>query len=313
SATYTIPIAVRLKGELDREAFEAALGDVVERHESLRTIFPDTLGVPRQVILEPSAARPRLAVVSVSEEALPAALSAAARQGFDLASELPLRAHLFVLGEREQVVLVVLHHIAGDGWSLVPLARDVAAFYASRCRGTAADLPALPVQYADYTLWQHAVLGEESDPESAIARQLAYWTSRLQDLPEQLDLPFDRPRPLVSSYRGDIVPLRVGPRLHGALLALARDSGASLFMVLQAGLGGLLTRLGAGSDIAIGSPIAGRTDSALNDLVGFFVNTLVLRTDTSGNPSFRELLARVRASCLAAYSHRTCHSSGWWK
>ena len=304
SATYTIPLAVRLKGELDREALEAALGDVVERHESLRTIFPDTLGVPRQLILEASAARPRLAVVSVSEEALPEALSAAARQGFDLASEPPLRAHLFVLGESEHVLLLLLHHIAGDGWSMAPLARDLAGFYAARCRGTAPDLPALPVQYADYTLWQHEVLGEESDPESAIARQLAYWTSRLQDLPDQLDLPIDRPRPLVSSYRGDSVPLRLGPELHGGLLALARDSGASLFMVLQAGLAGLLTRLGAGTDIPIGSPIAGRTDSALDDLVGFFVNTLVLRTDTSGNPSFRELIARVRASNLSAYSHQ---------
>ena len=178
SATYTIPMAVRLTGALDREALEAALGDLVARHESLRTIFPDTLGVPRQLILEASAARPRLAVASVSEEALAEALSAAARQGFDLASEPPLRAHLFALGESEHVLLLLLHHIAGDGWSLAPLARDLAGFYAARCRGTAPDLPALPVQYADYTLWQHQVLGDESDPESAIARQLAYWTSR---------------------------------------------------------------------------------------------------------------------------------------
>ena len=128
-------MAVRLKGGLDHEAFEAALGDVVERHESLRTIFPDTLGVPRQVILEASAARPRLAVSSVSEEALPEALSTAAQQGFDLTSEPPLRAHLFALGEREHVLLVLLHHIAGDGWSLAPLARDLAGFYAARCRG----------------------------------------------------------------------------------------------------------------------------------------------------------------------------------
>src|SRR5262245_32742993 len=304
SATYTVPMAVRLKGVLDREAFEAALGDVVERHESLRTIFPDTLGVPRQLILEASAARPRLAIASVSEEALPEALSAAAQQGFDLSSEPPLRAHLFALGESEHVLLVLLHHIAGDGWSLAPLARDLAGFYAARCRGTAPDLPALPVQYADYTLWQHEVLGEESDPESAISRQLGYWTSRLQDLPEQLDLPLDRPRPLVSSYRGDSVPLRLGPQLHGGLLALARESGASLFMVLQAGLAGLLTRLGAGTDIPIGSPIAGPTDRLAHDPVGLFVNTLMLRTDTSGNPSFRELIARVRASSLSAYSHQ---------
>src|SRR5215467_12916752 len=157
---------------------------------------------------------------------------------------------------------------------------------------------------ADYTLWQHRLLGNESDPDSAIARQLAFWTSTLKDLPDQIDLPTDRPRPAVASYRGHSVPLTLAPDLHHRLLALARDSQASLFMILQAGLAALLTRLGAGTDIPIGSPIAGRTDSALDDLVGFFVNTLVLRTDASGNPSFRELIARVRSANLAAYSNQ---------
>ena len=304
SATYTIPLALRVRGVLDRAALEAALGDLVERHESLRTIFPDTLGVPRQVILDAGVARPRLAVTAVSEGALAGALSAAARTGFDLAREPPLRVHLFALGESEHVVLLLLHHIAGDGWSLAPLLRDLGRFYEARCQGQAAELAALPVQYADYTLWQHAVLGSEEDGESAIARQLSFWTSQLAGLPDQLDLPLDRARPAVSSYRGGSVGLRLSGPLHGALLELARASGASLFMVLQAGLSALLTRLGAGSDIAIGSPIAGRTDSALDDLVGFFVNTLVLRTDTSGAPSFRELVGRVRAGNLAAYSHQ---------
>ena len=304
SATYTIPLALRVRGELDRAALEAALGDLVERHESLRTIFPDTLGVPRQVILEAGAARPRLAVTAVDETSLAGALSAAARTGFDLAREPPLRAHLFALGAGEHVVLLLLHHIAGDGWSLAPLLRDLGRFYEARCRGEAAAVAALPVQYADYTLWQHAVLGSEDDGESAIARQLSFWTGQLAGLPDQLDLPLDRARPAVSSYRGGSVGLRLSAPLHGALLELARASGASLFMVLQAGLSALLTRLGAGTDIAIGSPIAGRTDSALDDLVGFFVNTLVLRTDTSGAPSFRALIGRVRAGNLAAYSHQ---------
>ena len=162
----------------------------------------------------------------------------------------------------------------------------------------------LPVQYADYTLWQHEVLGSEEDTESAIARQLAFWTETLKDLPDQIELPIDRPRPAVASNRGDSIPFTLAPELHGGLVSLARASGASLFMVLQAGLAALLSRLGAGNDIAIGSPIAGRTDSALDDLVGFFVNTLVLRTDTSGNPSFRELIARVRGTNLAAYGHQ---------
>ena len=302
-ASYTIPLAVRLAGTLDRDALEAALADVVERHESLRTVFPETLGVPRQQILEATAARPRLSVAKVSEAGLADALAAAAGRGFDLAREPPLRAHLFVLGEGEQVLLLLLHHIAGDGWSLAPLARDLGRAYAARRAGRPPELPALPVQYADYTLWQHAVSGDESDPQSAISRQLAFWTETLADLPDQLDLPSDRPRPAVSSYRGGSVPLRLSGELHGALLTLARESGASLFMVLQASLAALLTRLSASNDIVIGSPIAGRGDSALDDLIGFFVNTLVLRTDTSGHPSLRELIGRVRATNLAAYGH----------
>ncbi len=309
SATYTIPLAVRLVGALDRSALAAALGDIVARHESLRTIFPDTLGVPRQEVLAAEAARPRLAVVEVSEADLEEALAGAARRGFDLACEPPLRAQLFALepdedGAREHVLLLVLHHIAADGWSLSPLLRDLGRCYGARCRGAQAELAPLPVQYADYTLWQHALLGSEEDGSSAITRQLSFWREALKDLPDQIDLPSDHVRPAVASHRGGSVALTLPASLHGGLVDLARASGASLFMVLQAGLAALLTRLGSGEDIAIGSPIAGRTDSALDELVGFFVNTLVLRTDTSGNPSFRELVGRVRAGNLAAYGHQ---------
>ena len=304
ASSYVIPLAVRLKGALDRAALEAALTDLVVRHESLRTLFPETLGVPRQEIVAPAAVRVELTVSAVGEASLPGALSALAGRGFELASELPLRAHLFALSADEHVLLLVLHHIAGDGWSLSPLARDLAEFYGARLRGVAAALPALSVQYADYTLWQRALLGDESDGESAIAQQLSYWTERLKGLPDQIDLPFDRKRPAVLSHRGDNVPVALSSQLHRDLLALARANGASLFMVLQAGLAALLTRLGAGPDIPIGSPIAGRGDAALEDLVGFFVNTLVLRTDTAGNPSFKELVGRVRAGNLAAYSHQ---------
>ena len=304
SPTYNIPVALRLRGPLDSAALEAALGDLVQRHESLRTIFPETLGVPRQLILEGAGARPKLTVRSIGEADLSEALSAAAQQSFDLSAQIPLRAELFVLSQSEQVLLLLLHHIAGDGWSLGPLGRDLARAYAARVQGAEPQLPALPVQYADYTLWQQQLLGSETDPQSPIGDQIAFWTKTLEGLPEQLELPTDRPRPAVASYRGDTVPLRLERELHGRLLSLARDNQASLFMVLQAGLAALFSRLGAGTDIPIGSPIAGRTDHALEELVGFFVNTLVLRTDTSANPSFRELLARVRAADLAAYAHQ---------
>ncbi len=304
SATYNIPMAVRLRGELDGLALEAALGDVVGRHESLRTIFPERFGVARQEILDAGLARPRLVIEAVSEAGLGAALGVAARAPFDLGREPPLRAHLFRLGDGEHVLLLLLHHIASDGWSLGPLWRDVAAAYGSRREGRAPALAALPVQYADYTLWQHRVLGEESDAGSTIARQLAYWTAALEGLPDQIDLPSDRGRPAVASYRGEVVRLQLSGQLHRELLSLARAAQASLFMVLQAGLAALLMRLGGGSDIPIGSPIAGRTDAALDDLVGFFINTLVLRTDVSGNPSFSELIGRVRTVDLAAYAHQ---------
>ena len=315
--TYVIPLAVRLSGTLDRAALEAALCDLAGRHESLRTLFPERMGVPRQLIVEAAAARPRLEVGTLEEAGVAAALTAMAGRGFDLAGELPLRAHLFALDGsagsaagvgravrcEEHVLVVVLHHIAGDGWSLGPLSRDLAAFYRARCAGVAAELAPLAVQYADYTLWQQAVLGDEDDASSVLSRQLVFWKETLKDLPEQIDLPGDRPRPAVASHRGGQVPLRLDADLHRGLVALARGSGTSLFMVLQAGLVGLLSRLGAGTDIAIGSPIAGRGDAGLDELIGFFVNTLVLRTEVAGNPSFNELLGRVRGGNLAAYGH----------
>jgi hypothetical protein len=247
-------------------------------------------------------ARLTLDVRRVSEDELAPALARAAGEGFDLCREVPLRAHLFGTSEEMHVLLILLHHIAGDGWSLAPLLRDLARYYGTRA--SSPELAPLPVQYADYTLWQQDALGEESESESVIARQLVFWRAYLLRLPDAIELPTDRPRPAVASHRGAVVGITLSRELHAGLIGLARACGASLFMVLHACLAGLLTRLGAGSDIAIGSPIAGRTDSALDDLVGFFVNTLVLRADTSGNPSLRDLILRVRAGNLAAYSHQ---------
>ncbi|TDC62115.1 condensation domain-containing protein, partial [Streptomyces hainanensis] len=304
NATYNIPLALRLSGPLDREAVEHAVNDVIARHESLRTVFPETDGTPRQRVLDPARARTAVPVSTTTEARLVDDLGAAARHRFALATEIPLRARLFALDDTEHVLLLLMHHIAGDGWSAAPLARDLARAYEARCAGRAPDWAALPAQYADYTLWQRRLLGDERDPESLAARQLAYWRQALDGIRERLDLPADRPHPPVARYRGASVPYSIEPGLHAALRTLARDSGASVFMVLHAALAALLGRLGGDDDIAIGSPIAGRTDPALDELVGFFVNTLVLRTDTSGDPTFRELLARVRSTVLSAYEHQ---------
>ncbi|WP_431934529.1 condensation domain-containing protein, partial [Nonomuraea jabiensis] len=298
SATYNMPLTLRLSGAVDVEALRAALNDVVARHESLRTVFAEVEGEPRQVVLSEV-----LVPWRVSDLA-PGALDAAVAYGFDLSSEVPIRAEVFRDGADELVLLVLLHHIAADGWSLDPLTRDLVAAYAARVEGAAPAWEPLAVQYADYTLWQRRLLGDEQDESSLFARQLGYWRERLAGLPERIDLPADRPRPAVASYRGDLVWFDIDPDLHEDISALAQQSGATLFMVLQAALAALFTRLGAGIDIAVGSPIAGRTDEALDDLVGFFVNTLVLRTDTSGDPSFVELLERVREADLAAYAHQ---------
>ncbi|MEU8122447.1 amino acid adenylation domain-containing protein [Spirillospora sp. NPDC049024] len=302
SATYNIPVALRLRGPLDRTALAAALRDVVDRHESLRTVFPEHEGVPHQVVLD--ARPPALDVTEVSEDELATAVAGAAGRGFDLTADRPLRTELFRFGPHDNVLLLVVHHIAGDGWSLAPLARDVVAAYAARSVGRVPEWSLLPVQYADYTLWQRELLGDEGDPESVISGQVAYWREALAGLPDQLDLPADRPRPAVATYRGDSVQFTLDGGLYEALTALARDNDATLFMVLQAGLAALLTRLGCGTDVPVGSPVAGRTDEALDDLVGCFVNTLVLRNDTSGDPGFRELLRRVREVDLAAFANQ---------
>ncbi|MGW2658695.1 amino acid adenylation domain-containing protein, partial [Streptomyces sp. NPDC001478] len=304
SATYHMPLALRLSGDLDRAALSAALADVVARHETLRTVFPQVAGIPHQRVLDPAEAAVPLTVRPAGEAEVPALLREAAVRGFDLSSDVPLRAELLALAPDEHVLLLVMHHIVGDGWSMGPLARDLATAYTTRRRGGVPAWPPLPVTYADYTLWQHEILGDENDPDSLFARQVAYWKETLAGLPEQLQLPADRPRPAVMSYGGGLRELRIDAGLHASLARLARRSGASLFMVLQAALAALYTRLGAGTDIPIGSPIAGRTDEALDDLVGFFVNTLVLRTDTSGDPSFAELLGRVRETALSAYAHQ---------
>ncbi|MFJ8795928.1 amino acid adenylation domain-containing protein, partial [Streptomyces sp. NPDC102462] len=302
SATYNLPVALRMTGALDQLALRQALADVVDRHESLRTVFAEDAEGPYQIVRD--ATEVSLTVTATDEEHLHEELDRASRATFELSEEPPLRVFLFELGDEEYVLLAVVHHIAGDAWSMGPLAHDLTAAYAARVRGAAPEWAPLPVQYADYSLWQRDVLGSEDDPDSEASRQLAYWTRTLADLPAELPLPFDRPRPAVASYVGDRVTFELPEDVYSGLVRVAREGRSSLFMVLQTALATLLSRLGAGTDIPLGTPIAGRTDDALDDLVGFFVNTLVLRTDVSGDPTFTELLERVRAADLAAYAHQ---------
>ncbi|WP_079254625.1 amino acid adenylation domain-containing protein [Streptomyces sparsogenes] len=302
SGTYNLPWTLRLTGTLDRPALRAALGDVVARHEALRTVFPESADGPYQRIRR--RARITLPVRHIGGDELEDAVTEFASRGFDLSRDIPIRAALFALGKREHVLVTVIHHIAGDGWSNAPLARDLSRAYAARLRGEEPAWSPLPVQYADYALWQRELLGDESDPESLAARQLEFWKRTLDGLPDELELPTDFPRPALPSYRGGTVEFTVPAATHARAAALARECGASLFMVVQAALATMLSKLGAGEDIPIGTPVAGRTDDALDDLVGFFVNTLVLRGDLSGDPTFRELVGRVRGAALAAFAHQ---------
>ncbi|MEU0009607.1 condensation domain-containing protein, partial [Streptomyces sp. NPDC006314] len=302
SATYNVPLALRLSGDLDVEALRAAVADVVMRHESLRTVFPQTDGLPWQRVL--GEVPMDLPVTQVSEEELPAVLAREARGGFDLAVDVPVRARLFTTSASVAVLLLVVHHIAADGWSMAPLARDLSTAYTARVGGGAPAWEPLPAQYVDYALWQRALLGSEDDPGSLAAQQLDFWKRQLDGLPAGIDLPVDRRGESTSYDKAGSVPLHVPAHLHERLDALARRNGTSMFMVVQAAFALLLSKLGAGTDIPVGTPVAGRNDDALGDLVGFFVNTLVLRTDLSGNPTFTELLGRVRESDLAAYAHQ---------
>ena len=307
SPIYNMAVALRLCGGLDVEALGAALADVVGRHESLRTLFPAVEGIPRQLVVAPARADFGWDVVDAggwSASELQGAIDAVVREPFDLASQIPLRARLFRISEDEHVLVAVAHHIAADGWSITPLVRDLGVAYAARCAGRAPGWAPLAVQYVDYTLWQRAQLGDLSDPDSRIGAQLAYWEQALAGMPERLELPTDRPYPPVADYRGARVAVDWPVELQQRVARMAREHNATSFMVVQAALVALLAQLSASSDVAVGFPIAGRRDPALDGLVGFFVNALVLRVEVAGDPSVAELLAQVRGRSLAAYEHQ---------
>ena len=302
-AAYHIPLALLLSGPLDLTALHRALAAVVERHEALRTVFGEQDGQPVQLIQPPAA--PPLPLQDAPEgsdeqrrELLRDWLAAEITRPFDLARGPLLRAGVLRLGPAEHVLALTLHHIITDGWSQGVLMRELIDSYAAAAQGRPAPLPRLPVQYADYAVWQRRWF--TGAVEQA---QLDYWRQQLAGV-SPLELPTDRPRPAQPSYRGATVPMALPPEVSARLAALGRETGASLFMVLLAAWSVLLARYSGQRDLTVGTPIAGRTRAELEGLVGFFVNTLVLRADLSGNPPFRALLEQVRATALAAYAHQ---------
>ncbi|MET4428512.1 amino acid adenylation domain-containing protein [Mycolicibacterium sp. 624] len=307
SPVYNLAVGLRLGGRLDVDALGAAFADVVSRHESLRTLFPAVDGIPQQVVVSPEQAEFGWETVDATGwtvSRLEAAVGEAARHSFALSAEIPLRAKLFRVSEDEHVLVAVVHHIAADGWSITPLVADLGVAYASRCAGQVPGWAPLAVQYVDYTLWQRAQLGDLDDSDSRIAKQLGYWEDALAGMPERIALPTDRPYPLVADQGGARVDVDWPAELQQQVNRLAREHNATGFMVMQAALAVLLSKLSASSDVAVGFPTAGRRDAALDELVGFFVNTLVLRVDLASDPSVSEVLAQVRARSLGAFEHQ---------
>ncbi|WP_189030948.1 non-ribosomal peptide synthetase [Nocardia rhizosphaerihabitans] len=303
SGAYNIPAVLRLTGRLDLVALRAALTDVMSRHEALRTMYPDHDGIGYQVVVAPAELGGHLEAIDVTAADLPAAVLDCVTEGFDVAAAVPLRVRLFRVGPEEHVLAVVVHHISADGYSMGTLARDVMSAYTARVAGTAPRWPEHAVQFADYTLWQRHRLGDTDDPDSLAARQLAYWTETLAGLPDRLELPADRPRPAVASLRAGTVVRTMEPDLRTGLERLAAQRQCSLFMVLHSALAVLFARLGGTSDVAVGTPVAGRGVAELDDVVGMFVNTVVLRTEVPAALPFTDLLDQVRRTDLDAFAH----------
>ncbi|WP_237421985.1 non-ribosomal peptide synthetase [Gordonia sp. SID5947] len=300
ASTYNVPVVLRLVGALDVAALRSALVDVVTRHEVLRTTFPAVDGSPIQEIAAADGIADRLDW-SVVDSA--ASLEAAVTEGFDVTVQWPLRARLWHVDHDEWVFALVAHHIAADGESMAPLVGDVVTAYAARSAGAVPEFAPLDVQFADFAIWQHEVLGSAGDTESVVAQQLSYWSQQLAGLPDVLELPSDRPRPVVASQRGDQVPFRVPADVVERIGSVAREFGVTPFMVVHAGLSVLLARLSATGDIAVGTPVAGRGRRELDALVGMFVNTLVLRAQIDPTMSFAEVIDQVRVTDLDAFGH----------
>ena len=308
STVYNLPLVLRFRGDLDPRALDAAMRDVIARHETLRTRFVVVDGVPAQQILGVDEIRPRLDIAPPVRlrgvtDRLDAEIASVASAPFDLAEQPPLRATLIEVDNLDFVFVLVVHHVIGDGGSLGPLARDMLTAYAAHRENRSAALVPLQVQYADYTLWHRDVLGEPTDPGSPAGRQLAFWTGTLRGAPDAISLPIDGSRPAVQSHMASAVPFALDPDLVAAIDATAKAHNVSLFMILHAATVVLLHRLTGERDLVVGTPFAGRGERGLDDLVGMFVNTIALRTELGSAMSFDELLATIREDDLAAFAN----------
>jgi hypothetical protein len=304
SAAYNIPAAVRLSGSLHVAALAASLAMLVQRHEALRTAFPMIEGTPVQII----APSQPVALPLIDLQWLPAEAqalevqrlaTAEARCSFDLAQGPLLRVTLLRLGDAEHVLLVTLHHIVADGWSLGIVVREVAILYDACLHGQPSPLPSLPIQYADFAQWQRTWLQGE-----VLEAQLAYWRKQLAGAPPMLELPTDRSRSPVQTFKGAALSIGLGVELTQQLQTLSRQTGGTLYMTLLGAFAAFLSLYSGQEEVVIGSPLANRTRQETEGLIGFFVNTLPLRIDLAGDPTFPEILARVRQVTLEAFAHQ---------
>ncbi|MEV6273974.1 amino acid adenylation domain-containing protein [Nocardia sp. NPDC051832] len=301
SAVGNLPFAVRVDGALDVDALRAALGDVVARHESLRTSFPERAGVPYQLV-HPSVEVP-LDIRPIAAAALDAELAEIARQLFRIESDPLLRTTLLVLDEQTHVLSLLVHHIVADHASLSVLLDNLFAAYRARIEtGAAPQWSPLPIQYPDYALWQRQIFDHAGNPFGQA--QIEHWRQALAGLPDEITVAHDRPRPPVLGKRGEVVTFTMSPARRDGLVALAQQCGATEFMVCQAAVATVLHKLGGGADIALGTPVASRVDTAATELIGLFANMAVLRNDLSGTPTLRDTVLRGRDVVLDAHAHQ---------
>ncbi|MEH1968906.1 amino acid adenylation domain-containing protein [Nostoc sp.] len=304
SPFYNMPAAVRLEGQLNVEALEQSFNEIINRHEALRTNFQTIEGQAIAVISEAKSLI--LSVFDISdlplnqqEAEVKKQVTQQAQKPFDLKDDLLLRVKLLRLGQQEHIILLTMHHIVSDGWSIDVLMQELATLYQAFCNGQPSPLPALQIQYVDFAAWQRQWLQGE-----VLKTQISYWLKQLKNASKVLELPTDYPRPAIQTFRGSAYSFKLSDKLSFALNKFSQQQGSTLFMTLLAAFQTLLWRYTGNEDIVVGSPIANRNRAEIEGLIGLFVNTLVLRTNLAGNPSFEELLKRVQEVALGAYAHQ---------